>query len=595
MNRQPFFIVSIVFILGIFFREYIPISFWQSLGLFLVSSLFFLFSFSKFYFAVKLRSYLLAITFFTLGIFLHSLNIQPKPIPNFQSNETITFKLNKKLNSNEKNKRYEIIAFKNHQKANMILSIPKSLEELNFEHYYQAEAYINKAKPPKNDYQFDYSKYLKRKNIYFQAYLPNGYFKSKRNNLNISEKIKQIRWNVLQNIDKMGVSAKSREFLKGIILADRTEMDSETVSDFTKTGLVHILAISGSHIAIIFGIFFWIFNRIFISKNRKYAIISSLISIWLFAIFIDYGNPVVRSCIMISIFFTYNLLERKTDLLHAIALSALMILFWDTHQIFDVGFQLSFTAVLGIYWLNQPILNHFPIPKNNLQKFFWNVVSITLSAQLATLPLVLFYFHQFSLISFVANFVIIPLAEILIIFSLALTGIIGLGFNIYWLNQIYDFFVISVLRLIHWFATFESVYAKNISFSFLELIVLSIAIFLIRFLIENINYRTIINFSFSILIFFILRIVLNIYYKNQNEALIHQHYKEHYFSIKESNHIIFWIKENSDLSKIEKYIIEPYIISKRAKTYDVKLLPKDAITVRYKAIDYNLASEKTEN
>lgn len=591
MNRQPFFIVSIVFILGIFFREYVPISIWQSIGLLSIALIPFICSFYPSYFLVKIRPYLLCISFFVLGIFLHTLNVQPKEIPHFQNKETITFKLDKKLNSNEKNKRYEVITFKNQQEIKMVLSIPKGLEELDFKHYYHAEAYINKAEPPKNDYQFDYSKYLRRKNIYFQTYLPNGFYKAERHELSLSEKIKQTRWNVLKNIDQSNISSKSREFLKGIILADRTEMDNETVSDFTKTGLVHILAISGSHIAIIFGIFFWIFNLIFTSKNRKIAIISSLISIWLFAIFINYGNPVVRSCIMISIFFTYSLLERKTDLLHAIALSALLILVWDTHQIFDVGFQLSFSAVLGIYWLNQPILNHFPIPRNNLQKFFYNIISITLSAQLATLPLVLFYFHQFSLMSFVANFVIIPIAEILIIFSLILTGIIGFGISISFLNQIYDFFVLWVLKLIHWFASFESVFAKNIPFSMLELVLLSVVIYLIRFLIKKINYQTFIRFSFSLLLFFTIRLGLNIYYKNQSETIVHQHYKDHYFSIKDGHHTIFWIKEHSDFTKIEKYIINPYLISKRAKTYDIKYLADDVVSVKYNGENYNLISE----
>lgn len=234
------------------------------------------------------------------------------------------------------------------------------------------------------------------------------------------------------------MSAKSKAFLKGIILADRTEIDPETVKDFNRSGLVHFLAISGTHIVVIFGIFYFLFVQLLPLKFRKYAVIVSLVFIWLFAGFIGFGSSVLRSCIMLSVYFIYILLQRKPDLLHALALSAFIILLSDTHQIFDIGFQLSFIAVLGIFWLNQPILKYFPKQDNYFKRLLFNTISISLSAQLATLPLVLLYFHQFSFISIIANFFIVPFSEIIIVFSFVLTAIIAVGMNISVINTIYD-------------------------------------------------------------------------------------------------------------------------------------------------------------
>ncbi|HAI81139.1 MAG TPA: competence protein, partial [Chryseobacterium sp.] len=308
---------------------------------------------------------------------------------------------------------------------------------------------------PYSDFQFDYGKYLSRKDIYFQAYLPNSFQRGLRNDLSFSEKIRQKRLSTLSKIDSANLSKRTREFTKGIILADRTEMDAETVEDFTKSGLMHVLAISGSHMAIIFWLILLVLNPIFPPRFRNYKIIISLILIWAFAIFIDYGNSVVRSCIMISAYYLSVVLQRKPDILHAMAVAAFGILIADTNQFFDVGFQLSFVAVFGIFWLNQPILKYLPKPKNKFQNLMVNVVSISIAAQIVTLPLVVFYFHQYSVISIVANLIVIPFSEILIIFSLLMTVLIEFSVQIGWLNFLYDAVVTRALQLIHFFANLD--------------------------------------------------------------------------------------------------------------------------------------------
>jgi competence protein ComEC len=119
---------------------------------------------------------------------------------------------------------------------------------------------------------------------------------------------------------------------------------------------------------------FILLKPIFPAKFRKIPILLSLILIWSFTIFIDYGSSVVRSCIMI-LRITVLFLQRKPDLLHAMAIAGFLILIFDTQQLFDVGFQLSFIAVFGIFWLNEPILKYLPKPKNKIQNFLFNVVS----------------------------------------------------------------------------------------------------------------------------------------------------------------------------------------------------------------------------
>lgn len=204
---------------------------------------------------------------------------------------------------------------------------------------------------------------------------------------------------------------------------------------------------------IIFWLLMFILKRCIPLKFKNIAVIISLILIWVFAVFIDYGSSVVRSCLMLTFYYVMILLQRKPDLLHSMALSGLIILIADTQQLFDIGFQLSFLAVFGIYWLNRPVLNCLPKARNSVHDFFLQVFSITLSAQFITLPLILYYFHQFSLVSVVANLAVVPLSEIIIVFSLLMVLVLNFFGDIFVFNFLYDQLIIHLLKLIHFFCS----------------------------------------------------------------------------------------------------------------------------------------------
>lgn len=586
MNRQPVFILCICFIAGVFLQD----AFRWTVGLggvlFLGSLVLTLvLTFSKVLLFQKLKGIGLGLIFFSLGMVLHAFHSVPLEVPHLQGKETLAFQLNKKLNSNEKNKRYEVSFFKENKVFKAVLSVPKSQQELDFAHYYQAEVYLNRVAFPKQDYQFNYAQYLSRKKIYYQAYAIGTIQMADKERLSFSERIKQLRLNILQSIDRSILSAKSREFLKGIILADRTEMDKETIADFSKTGLVHILAISGGHIAVIFGVLYWFSRRLSFGK-KPIAILMSLFCIWLFAVLIDYGNPVIRACIMLTIYYAYHLLQRKPDMLHALSLSALMILLWDSHQLFDVGFQLSFIAVLGIYGFYQPILKRLPPTTNRWIRMMYSIIGITISAQLATLPLVLYYFHQYSLVSFVANLVVIPLVQIIITFSFILTILIGIGFVFPELLWIYDHFILLILKLIGWFSSWELAWIENIPFSIWEVILLFLSLYRLRKVLVLPNLRNGLYFGTAVLLLMILKIGLDISAYHKSEAMVHHHFKERYFSVKQNDKVTFWVRENADMEKVKQYIISPYMVSRRAKNYEVKPLSQKVKMIEYEGKIY---------
>ena len=534
------------------------------------------------------KPYILGFMFFGIGIVLHFFNSFSSQHLSVGNNETIVFKVSKKLNSKEKNRKYEIEAHIKESDFNAILYVPKDEKGLDFNHYYKAEGYITKPKSPEYDFQFNYAKYLSRKNIEYQIYINDGISSAQRNDLSWGEKFSQRRLEVLQNIDKTEISPKSKEFLKGIILADRTEIDAQTVQDFNRSGLTHFLAISGTHIVVIFGLFYFLLIKILPLQFRKYAIISSLVFIWLFTVFIGFGSSVVRSSIMLSVYFIYVLLQRKSDLLHSLSLSAFIILIFDTQQIFDVGFQLSFLAVLGIFWLNQPILNYFPKQNNWFKKLIFNTISISISAQLATLPLVLYYFHQFSFISVIANFFIVPFSEIVIVFSFLITALIGFKLDFGLINIIYDFIIQILLKIIHWFADFDKLFFENISMNLFEVFSLFIILYLMRFAILKLNVRNTAVLIMAVSIFLVIRVSFNIFENSKNEILTHSFSKKKILSIKKGNSVCFWVSEDAERDKIIQYIINPYCSSRRVDISEIKTFSKDVEKIVYNNKIYDL-------
>lgn len=596
MNKQPLLILVICLILGILFQEYLIMSQGIIFLLLLISGISLISILIKSPFFQKAKYYFLGFFFFSIGIFLHSQNSDKPEIPTLKEKENIVFQLSKKLNSNEKNRRYfvEILAIpsneiKDFSPIKTVLTIPKEQELLDFEHFYNAEVYIHQPEEINSDFQFDYGKYLARQDVFLQAYLPNDILKTEKTEVSFSDQIRQTRLEILNKINQTPLSPKIQEFLKGIILSDRTEMDSETVQDFNQTGLTHLLAISGSHMVIIFWITLFIFNQIIPVKFRKFSIILSLILIWAFGIFIDYGSSVMRSCLMITCYYVMVLLQRKSDLLHSLALSAFILLIFDSKQFFDVGFQLSYVAVVGIWWLSGPIKKLFRKPKYWLEDFVYSITAMTFSAQIATLPLAIYYFHQFSFVSIFANLLIIPLSEIIIISSLLMVIAIAFGMKCLLVFQIFDAFILYVLKVIHWLSSFDTLMNKNLSLGLLELSALFLMIYFLKFIIKDIfNLKYLLRFSFCLMLFFGLRIGINYYNFEKEEVLVHHFYKEKIICVKNKNHLVFWLKENKNEEKIIDFVINPYLVSRRLSDFEINYYPEDSESFVYGGKQYKL-------
>lgn len=200
-----------------------------------------------------------------------------------------------------------------------------------------------------------------------------------------------------------------------LILGVRNDLNSEVVNAYADTGAMHVLSVSGLHVGMIAWVLVWIFARI--KTERKGWILLRtglvLLLIWLFAILTGATPPALRSSAMFSFVVVGQLLNRNTNIYNSLASSAFFLLLYNPLWLVDVGFQLSYLALWGIVYFHPHIYKRFYIA-NKLGDWAWNLTAVSIAATISTLPISLYYFHQFSFITFISGLVVIPISTIIL-------------------------------------------------------------------------------------------------------------------------------------------------------------------------------------
>jgi DNA internalization-related competence protein ComEC/Rec2 len=226
--------------------------------------------------------------------------------------------------------------------------------------------------------------------------------------------------NLADNMSR-GLPAETSALLRGIMLGEKTAISRAVKDMFSNTGVMHILAVSGMNVGMVALFFFFIFTKIF-RLHRKPASFILIMVVILFGQVTGSQASVNRAVVMAIVGLVAVILERDRDMLNSLCLAALLLLAYDPRNLFDVGFQLSFAATLGII-LFTPRLQEWLKWSG---KIISSTIAVTLGAQLAVTPLIIYYFHKFSLVSPLANLAVVPLVGLITV----------LGFSSYFLSVI---------------------------------------------------------------------------------------------------------------------------------------------------------------
>ena len=272
-----------------------------------------------------------------------------------------------------------------------------------------------------NPYEFDYQKYLEKKHIFRQVYLKTGnwHLTGYRNNT-LLLRAETIRDKLLKIYRDQEIGAQETEILSALTLGYKRELDRETKRIFSSAGAMHVLAVSGLHVGILFFAFTFCFG--FLQKRkigRFIYVVLSISLLWCYAFITGLSPSVLRACTMFSLIIIAGNINRRANIYNTLAASAFLLLLVNPNNLFEVGFQLSYMAVFGIVYLQPRIAGLWQV-KNKVALFFWNLICVSIAAQIATFPLSAYYFNQFPTYFLLSNIVVIPAAMLLIPLGLGL-------------------------------------------------------------------------------------------------------------------------------------------------------------------------------
>ncbi|MCX6138680.1 MAG: DNA internalization-related competence protein ComEC/Rec2 [Ignavibacteriales bacterium] len=258
----------------------------------------------------------------------------------------------------------------------------------------------------------------------------------------------------VQRVVNEGMQGDAASFLTGLLLGDRTSISPEIKNAFVNTGVVHVLAVSGSHVVLVVAIMYAIAGLIRLPNSWK--IIFTIAGIYFYMLLTGSAPSIVRACLMAMSMLLAKLFQERINVYNALGISAVIILLYDTHQFFDVGCQLSFGAVFSMaYFL--PKLNELikKIPERWEEikgvEYILQLFAVSLAAQIGTIPFTAHYFGKVSLVSLLANLVVVPLAgfNVTIGFASVLVSILSswAGSAINEVNALIIWFVLKFVML----------------------------------------------------------------------------------------------------------------------------------------------------
>ncbi|MCM4166934.1 hypothetical protein KCTC52924_01790 [Arenibacter antarcticus] len=404
-------------------------------------------------------------------------------------------------------------------KGKILLNISKGSQQTNLKVDDEIVSYttLYAISAPLNPHQFNYRDYLAGLGIAHQLRLSQEQFVLINNPTGtIYGLAAKMRDHIIAKLKQESFGAEELGIIQALLLGQRNEVTEATNTDYKNAGAFHILALSGLHIGILLGLLHFLLAPLeFLPKGRTIKLITIVLLLWGFAFLAGMSASILRAVTMFS-FVAYALyLNRPTSHFNILALSLFFILLiFDPFLLFQVGFQLSYAAVFSIVWI-YPQLQKFWSPKNWIFKKGWELLSVSIAAQLGVLPISLFYFHQFPGLFFVSSLLILPF----------LAFILGMGILVIVLaliNNLPAFLVVFYDAIIRWMNTTiawvgqqESFIFRNISFDAVELILgYGIIIALITTLQKASFKRT--TIVLSSIIFFQLW-GLGIAYKTQRE------------------------------------------------------------------------------
>lgn len=426
--RAPMFRVALGMALGIFLGESLPtVPYWLLLlvavmGIGLMASATYLFT-SQFLFTASLW-----LTFTAVGWVLVYLHAPADPFAGQSQLRNIHFQAHLVETPQQSPKCYKVTAeVDNPSHGRVLLFVAKDslAARLKVGDCLQLTTTPRLPNGEQNPYQFDYRRYLRHHGILWQCYVPQGGWhlvSVTSHPIGLRYRMCKLQQYWVEDIKSFALSPQQQGIAEALLLGWRGDVDESTQQYFRDAGITHLLCVSGLHVGVLAllvrGALF------FLGRRRWQRIVKGsiqLAAVWFFVLLTGMASATLRAGVMFSLMILGDMTSQRPNTLNNLATSAVLIFCFAPMQLFDVGFQLSYAAVLGILAWHQPLSNLLPWLSEHQPKPYlwalskvWNWTCLSTAAQLGTFPLVLHYFHQFPVYFLIANLAIVPFAGVLL-------------------------------------------------------------------------------------------------------------------------------------------------------------------------------------
>ncbi len=275
--------------------------------------------------------------------------------------------------------------------------------------------------PAANPYAFSFRAWQYYQNVHYQSFMKEGEWVVLAHNqgnyvlalaYRLRKKFQTVLRRILPDSRDLGVAS-------ALVLGVKDDLSPETKDAFSSTGAMHVLAVSGLHVGIVsVGLRYLMLTLLGRSKARRWwRLLAQLLGVWFFVLLTGAGASVMRAGVMFSIVEIGLAADRRASIFNSIAASAFLLLIWNPFLLYQVGFQLSYLALTGIVFFH-PYIYKLVVFESSILNFLWNLGAVSIAAQISTFPLGIYYFHHFPLSFFLSGLVVVPMATILLPYTI---------------------------------------------------------------------------------------------------------------------------------------------------------------------------------
>jgi len=475
--------------------------------------------------------------------YIHSKTIFDKP-------HLVSVTIREKLRSSSFNDRYIVLVNQVDHSVNtgrILLNIRKdSLNQpLEIGTHLQISGNLYQSGPVKNPNQFDYGKYLESKKIYAQMYADVSEIKVG----SVIEKdvwyyTSKLRTKIIRNLEKTNFNKDELNVAIALILGQQQDISPEIIKDYQFAGAVHVLSVSGLHIGFILLFVTFLLKPFPNTKRGSFIkLLVILFSLFSFGLIAGLAPSVLRSVTMFSFVAIGMYLRRSTNIFHTLLVSMLLILLFEPSFLFDVGFQLSYVALFFILWL-QPLLAQLWKPKNKITNYFWEILTVSFAAQIGTLPLSIYYFHQFPGLFFVTNLVIIPFLSVIMALGVLVMVLASFDFVPVFLAKSLEWSIYILNKIINSIASLEQFIFRDIPFNWQLLLSLYLLIIAMVIWFKKPSFNRLASVLIAVIIFQISYFQTHWTVKNQNELVVFNSKKNTLIAERNGENVAFFANDS---------------------------------------------------